>query len=159
MNLKRELRYFVHSLLKRPDKSKKLNSDPLRKDVYNIYITDISSLNVYWKVLKIGKGPAAIFKVYDTELLKFDCFGKDKGHYHLSPDYSRRIFFKEDSALEQINKASLELKNNLHKFLGMQKNEKIRNIEIPFENLENALHIMREKMINYLETVPELKCI
>lgn len=153
MNPGRKLKHFVHSLLKRS------GTFTLRKDVYNIYITDIASLSVYWKVLEIGKGPAVIFKVYDTELLKFDCFGKDKGHYHLSPDYGRRVFFKESSALEQINRTSLELKNNLHRFLGMQDSEIINNIEIPRENLENAVNIMRERMIHYLENVPELKGI
>ena len=55
---------------------------------------------VYWKSLPIGTGPAVILKAFGQEILKFDCFGKEKGHFHVAPNYEFRIYFGEETVPE-----------------------------------------------------------
>jgi hypothetical protein len=59
--------------------------DQVRKDVEIISIQLNLELVVYWKVLRIGKGPVVTLRAYGNEVLKFDCFRKDDGHYHVAP--------------------------------------------------------------------------
>ena len=61
--------------------------DQVRKDVEIIPIQPNLELVVYWKVLQVGRGPALILQAYGKEVLKFDCFGRDDGHFHVAPNY------------------------------------------------------------------------
>ncbi len=150
------LKNFINFLF---SNRKNIDFNPIRKDVHRIDIQEYVYFNVYWKVLKIGKGPAATLNIHNKEILKFDCFGKDDGHFHVSPNYNKRIFFEENSAREQINRTSSELKNNLNKYLDMNNDKKVGEIEINNNNLELAVDEMQEKMIRFLETVPEIRGI
>ena len=78
--------------------------DGIRKDLRNYRVQDNVYIAVFWKVLGIGKGPALSLYVKDREVLKFDCFGKDKGHYHaqtlIAEDTEEhRIFFREPTVM------------------------------------------------------------
>ncbi len=145
---------------------KKLQSQPskelVRKDVTNIAIQEGLTLVVYWKVLNIGKGPAVILKVYNREILKFDCFGKEKGHYHVYPNYNDRIWFIEDNAADQVRRTRLELEMNGSKYLrkylsDFPKNPKLRHIDAKLPDLGNALDQMEDRMNFFLSNIPELK--
>lgn len=140
-------------------KKKTKSNKIIRKNAQKISIQDRVYLNVYWKVLKIGKGPAVTFNIDDQEILKFDCFGKDDGHYHIFPNYKKRIFFSEQTAREQIKRTAIELKTNLNSYLLMHDSKDVRNVSINQEKLEKAVEVMKEKMIFFLENVPEIKGI
>ena len=98
----------------------------VRKDVLKIEIQENAYMLVYHKNLDIGFGPALGLYLYDIEYLKFDFFGEEKGHYHIfNKKRDVRIYFKERTVLEQINKVAHELTNNIQTYLEGSKNKKI----------------------------------
>lgn len=143
----------------------RVNPPSLRKNVVNHEIQDNVWFQVYWKVLELGRGPAVILYIFDIAVLKFDCFGKDKGHYHvdmyklggLNGVREKRVFLHEDTALKQIDRAVFELRTNLRFYLQHNPDVRIRNIEIDRKRFESALARVRLNMIKFLETVPELE--
>lgn len=98
---------------------------------------------VYWKSLSIGTGPAVILKVFNEEILKFDCFGKEKGHYHIAPHYHFRIYFIEETVEEQIHRTIKELEMNGLRYLKMQKDPKIKAL-----NINTPSYIENLKLVN-----------
>jgi hypothetical protein len=129
----------------------------IRKDVKIISIQPNLEFIVYWKVLKIGKGPALILKAHGKEVLKFDCFGRGDGHYHVAPNYAERIFFEEQTASAQIERTSKELKDKAQFYLENQKEEHIRTIKIDQEKLIHAIGLAKSQMIYFLESIPEME--
>ena len=120
-----------------------------RKNVHRIDIQEYVYFNVYWKVLQIGKGPAVTLNIYNNEILKFDCFGKNDGHYHISPKYNKRIYFEEETAFQQIEKTSSELRDNIKKYLAINTDKEVREITINQQKLDNAVDKMKDKMIHF----------
>lgn len=153
----------IFGLLKVKKKKDPINNPPrLRKDVKNIKIQDNVYFQVYWKVLDVGKGPAVILFIFGEEILKFDCFGKGKGHYHIRSEnslYSERIFFEENNASDQIDRTISEISNNIKMFLQQNKRKKVRELEITQEKLEQAIDEVKFHMIKFLNTIPELSDI
>ena len=117
----------------------------VRKDVLKIEIQENAYMLVYHKNLDIGFGPALGLYLYDIEYLKFDFFGEEKGHYHIfNKKRDVRIYFKERTVLEQINKVAHELTNNIQTYLEGSKNKKI--LEFQFEN-----DVFRSKILAAVE--------
>src|SRR6266567_3505591 len=103
----------------RYDASVRFDSDALtagvRRDVKWIHVQPDVDLEVYWKVLPIGKGPAISLYAFGFQILKFDCFGATDGHFHLflgwlSPTKEDRIWLPEPSGTAQVERAIFELK-------------------------------------------------
>lgn len=138
-------------------KAKNGQKKSVRKDVEIIPIQADLKFEVYWKILKIGKGPALILKSRGKEIMKFDCFGKDDGHYHVAPHYNFRIFFPEEKAMDQIKRTGFELRRNAQKYLALQSDEKIRQIKIDEKKFSAAIQKAEEKMIYFLETIPQFE--
>ena len=158
------IKRLIKFIFKPKSKNGLRNPPKLRKDVTNIKIQDDVYFQVYWKELPIGKGPAVILYIYNKEILKFDCFGKEKGHYHidfykLNGAKENRIFFLEHSALEQIDRTVFELRTNLNYYLQRNKYQRIRDVHIEQNNLEKALVLVKSKMIEFLRTKSELNGI
>lgn len=145
---------FKKAGLRKPGNGQKKS---VRNDVEIIPIQPGLKFEVYWKILKIGKGPALILKSRGKEVMKFDCFGKDKGHYHVAPHYNSRIFFPEEKAIDQIKRTSFELRRNAQKYLALQTNDRIKQIEIDKDKFDVAVHKAEEKMTYFLQTVPEFE--
>jgi len=155
---------LIKIILRPKKKNQLINPPELRKDVTNLKIQDDVYFQVYWKELAIGKGPAVILYIYNKEILKFDCFGKEKGHYHvdfykLNGSKEDRIFFIENRASEQIERTVFELNTNLNYYLQRNKDHRIRDVHIEQNNLEKALVLVKSKMIEFLRTKSELNGI
>ncbi len=90
-------------------------------------------------------------------MLKFDCFGRGDGHFHVRPNYGERIFFDETTAKDQIERTARELRENAQFYLNKQGEERIKNIEIDPEKMAKALAPAEEKMLHFLQTIPELE--
>lgn len=129
----------------------------VRKDVEIIPIQPNLEFIVYWKVLRIGKGPALILKAHGKEVIKFDCFGRGDGHYHVAPNYPERIFFEEQTASAQIEWTLRELKENAQYYMENQTEEHIRTVKIDQEKLIQATDLAKTKMIYFLQVIPELE--
>ncbi|MBC3758426.1 hypothetical protein H7U19_08430 [Hyunsoonleella sp. SJ7] len=127
-----------------------------RHDLQKISIQKDLYLQVYWKVLKIGKGPAVILKWKTIELMKFDCFGHKDGHYHIAPNYDFRIYFTEQTAKAQIKRTSEELLINAQRYLKLHPATEINRIEIDQNALKDAVKKAEQSMLYYLDNIKEL---
>ena len=115
------------------------------------------SFLVYWKTLKIGKGPAVILKAFDKEILKFDCFGEKDGHYHIAPNYGFRIYFFEETVMDQVDRTVAELKINGLKYLSLQKEPEIRNLKPSLSDYNSALDSVEKLLVHFHQTVEEIR--
>lgn len=69
-------------------------------------------MEVYWVSEPVGPGPGASVYVLGDEVMRFDCFGSDLGHYHFNVRQSRfvpngestRIYFSPGSVEDHIRK-------------------------------------------------------
>lgn len=114
----------------------------LRKDLYKIDIdTDISLLVFHKDIISVGFGPAISLYINDVEFFKFDCFGPEKGHYHILD--GDRIFFSEKSVIDQIARSITDL------------NDIIKKYYIDTELLTNKLSEAQRKMVEYETTYYE----
>ncbi|MEP2023210.1 MAG: hypothetical protein ABJH98_09285 [Reichenbachiella sp.] len=121
----------------------------IRKDLIKIEIDGNLEFLVYWKILSIGKGPAVVLSALGQELLKFDCFGENRGHYHVMPTYSQRIFFYENTRMSQIQRTIKELRHNTVKYLKIHPKESIRKLTINQKLLERGLLKVEHLLIQY----------
>ena len=149
----------------RYDASVRLNADDLaagiRRDVEWICVQPDVDLEVYWKVLPIGKGPAISLYAFGFQILKFDCFGATDGHFHLflgwpSPTTEDRIWLPEPSATAQVERAIFELRMNAPYYLQRHGNERVRRLQLKSGAWSTACARARDKMLHFLCSVPEL---
>jgi hypothetical protein len=112
----------------------------IRKDVVTVPIHDGAHFLVYHKNLPIGFGPTVLLCVNSIEILKFDCFGSKKGHFHFMN--GERIFFTDHTVEKQIDTSICELKLYCLK------------TEIPLTNqldtVYNVLHAYENKFYKHL---------
>jgi hypothetical protein len=122
----------------------------LRLDVVKIDIQENAYLLVYHKFLEIGSGVSIGLYLYNTEFLKFDCFGKSKGHYHIFNKKNKdRMYFTEPTATEQIDKTTSELSNNIAKYLVTSPEKKIRDFVFDKPLLLSKIAEAKQIMIEY----------
>ena len=125
----------------------------IRKDVLKIDIQENAYMLVYHKNIDIGFGPTVVLFFYDKEYLQFDCFGEKHGHYHVfNKTKDVQIYFTEKTVLEQINKASYEMTNNIQTYLKASNLEKIRNFQIDMDVFRSKVLIAIETMLEYEQT-------
>ncbi len=117
-------------------------------------------LEVYWVNRQLGPGPGASLYVLGDEVLRLDCFGAygQGGHYHINPRQVRlnslepaRLFFPAGSHEDHIERAAFELKKNLPAALSMNRNARIRRIEVDSTRLVQAANNMQKAMLDLLE--------
>lgn len=101
-------------------------------------------IEVFWKDLRRAKelvaeiergvGPVVSVVLADHELLRFDCLG-DCGHYHAAmmrenPDGEIRLWFREQSVPEQIERVHFELTRNLAYYQGRSPIKAVRELRL-----------------------------
>ena len=125
----------------------------IRKDIYKIDIQDNLYFLVFHKTLPIGFGSAVSLYINDYEFLKFDCFGENKGHYHIHDDTrNEEIFFTQKTCEEQIQQTCYLIKN-ITLFLNKSSRKDIQNFKIDdMNNFVNKLDIIKNKMLEYENT-------
>lgn len=122
----------------------------LRKDVVKIDIQENAYVLVYHKFLDIGSGSSIGLYLYNKEYLKFDCFGKNKGHYHVNNKKNDdRIYFTEQTAKEQIEKTINELTTNINSYLVMSSNIKIKEFVFDYNLLKSKLTEAKQILMGY----------
>jgi hypothetical protein len=120
-------------------------------------IQDDVFFQVYWKSLHVGTGPAVILKAFGQEILKFDCFGKEKGHYHIAPNYEFRIYFVEETVSEQIKRTIKELETNGLRYLKMQRDPRIKALDLSTSSYTEVLKLVESTLIQYHENLLLIK--
>ena len=144
-------------------------------DVAHYPIQRGADLYVYWKSLDEGKGPSASFFVLGEEVLRFDCFGENRGHYHMNLENrghrrrnwasttglnSRKIiclYFPEKTVSEQIERSAFELTTNVRYYLWRNRDKKIKTFSLDENRLREAVAVMKSKMLEYHHAIPELQ--
>jgi hypothetical protein len=136
---------------------------PRRRDRVRYEIGDAAYFEVFWKVLDIGRGPAVSLFIRDTEVMKFDCFGKGRGHVHielrtglLKALAHHRLHLGEKTVEEQIERTIFELRMNLPYYLERHGDARIRAFQPTAERLHEVTARVRETMLTYAETVAGL---
>jgi hypothetical protein len=102
-----------------------LDTGPFNRPIDDVELIPVqpdSYLAVYFKRYGRSTGPGVSLYVRDSEILRFDCFGPDRGHYHslpcLAPYPGRtRIKFNEISVEAQINRSVEEISRNYAAYL------------------------------------------
>jgi len=135
----------------------------VRKDVLRYEIQPGAHLDVFWKVLKIGRGPAVSLYVHGEEVLKIDCFGEGKGHYHVNerqwkrklPRVVQRIYLPEPTVEAQIDRAVFELHHNALVYLQQNDDPRISRFVLDPERLRDATGRMKAAMLEHNRKVPQ----
>jgi hypothetical protein len=94
------------------------------RDPVFIRVTPQIVFETYWKDVEAGRGPALIVWLDYRKIVKFDCFGKGHGHYHIALPalFQRsvetdRIYLPEETIALQIERVVFELRTNLRYYL------------------------------------------
>jgi hypothetical protein len=126
------------------------------RDPAFIAVTPQLTFETYWKDVEAGKGPAVIVWFDYRKIVKFDCFGKGRGHYHVAlPALARkpvefdRIFLPEETIEAQIERAVFELRRNLRYYLANCPYRSARRVVIADEALLPAVGQVHELMHKY----------
>ena len=125
----------------------------IRKDLYRIDIQDGLYFIVFHKTFNGGFGSALSVYVNDFEFLKFDCFGIEKGHFHVYDNRKNEtIYFSEKICEEQINRIIFELTNNINLYFNKSRKKDIQTFSIDMISLLNKIDIIKNKMLEYEST-------
>lgn len=120
----------------------------IRKDTYKIDIQDGLYFLVFHKTFNGGFGSAV--SLYINEYLKFDCYGENKGHYHIYDNITHEtIYFTEKTCEEQIIRTSYELINNIDIYLNKSNMVDIKNFKINLKEFINKIEDVKNKMLEY----------
>ena len=138
------------------------NASNIRKDVLRYDIHPQAHFDVFWKVLPIGRGPAVSLVVHGEEVLKFDCFGEGRGHYHVNgrqwsrrmPGVVQRLYLPEKTVEAQIERTLFELTTNMSVYLQQNDDPRIQQFVIDRERLQDVVQRMRATMLDYMRRVP-----
>ncbi len=122
-----------------------------RKDLQVILVNDEVRLEVFWKRLAIGQGPAVSLFMLGEEVLRIDCFGSERPHLHASffmpVQGEERLLIPEVTVEAQIDRAKFELCHNVAYYQARVLNANIRQIRLEpaalSEAAEKAASIMR----------------
>ena len=130
-----------------------------RMDLKRFQVSEDFYIDVFWKELPIGVGPALSVYLFGYEVLKFDCFGKDKGHFHVKSmvpekNTDSRIFFYEESREAQIEHTLYELLHNLTYYQIRSPQKGVRDLTIDHRKLEQLIPTIRSLMLSYLKSIP-----
>lgn len=131
---------------------------PARMDLKRFKISEDFYIDVFRKDLPIGVGPALSVYLFGHEVLKFDCFGKNEGHFHVKsivPDKKTqtRIYFYESSREEQIERTLFELLHNLSYYQIRCPQRGVRDLKIDYTKLEQHIPTIRSLMLIFLKSI------
>ena len=120
-----------------------------RNDIYKVTVQDNLYFLVFHKNLPIGFGSAVSLYINEFEFLKFDCFGENKGHYHIYDNkLNETIYFTEKTPQEQINR-TCELISNINLFLIKSNKNYIKNFKIDMNIFLNKIDLIKNKLLEF----------
>jgi len=114
-----------------------------------------ASLDTYWMDPPFGPGPCASLNVCGDEVLRFDCLGGEKGHFHLNLTQSRccprgetaRIYFREGTVEDQIGEAVFHWRRNLDYALRLNWKRRIRRWRIDRPKQEELARCLERDLL------------
>jgi hypothetical protein len=127
-------------------------------------------LVTYWLDEQLGGGgTGTCIAVYchGYEVLRFDCFGGTRGHFHITPFTpwtifgcpERRLHFREQTIPEQIEHALFEIAENLDFYLHLNPRRSIRKVRVEPAARREACEAARRQLHAHLANVPALRAL
>jgi hypothetical protein len=124
----------------------------------------------FWLDERIGGGGTGVciaLFCHGYEILRFDCFGDDLGHFHITPltpwsiwgGDERRLRFRERSVHDQIERCLFELTANLDFYLQLNPRRCVRQSRIDHEDRVRVCNAVRRRLHDHLESVPALQSL
>jgi hypothetical protein len=106
----------------------------------------------------VGRGSALDLYIEDEEILKFDFYGKGRGHYHVqmfspAPCKHNFLLFPEQDAVDQVERATSELRENLYWYLERHPLKTVRNFRIEKAHLNQLLAEIKVILLEYQSRV------
>ncbi len=156
--------HLVDALQSRINAGRRRKSSLHERPIHDVIVYDIQPsayVAVYWKSLPNGRGPGASLYVYDEEVLRLDCFGEGAGHYHANLNTrgwqgtgdENRLFFREQTVPEQIERAAFELIRNAGYYLKRNHDLRVRHVTLNPQRLAEVADQMKAKMREYAQTL------
>ncbi len=132
-----------------------LDTGPFNRPIEDVELIPIqpdSYLAVYFKRYGTDVGPGVSLYILENEILRFDCFGADRGHYHSLPCLSalpsnERNDFSTDSIEAQVDQAVAEITGNYIAHLARHFRRRIREFRFDQAQLEVAVSAARGRML------------
>ena len=123
-----------------------------RYDLKRFDITPELLIDVFWKDLEVGLGPALSCYVLGHEVLKFDCFGASDGHMHIDgvkfPETKeQRLFYPEPTRELQIERCLFDLSYNFNYYLQRHPNQDIRRYTFDQQALTSQMESIKQAMV------------
>ncbi|MCE2402414.1 hypothetical protein J4G08_16215 [Candidatus Poribacteria bacterium] len=124
-----------------------------KRDLVEYPIQDNVLLQAYWRDDAGGRGPAASLYVYNDEIMRFDCFGENNGHCHfnLRQTRGRRWMYPNGSFQDHIQQSLFDLRTNLTFCLKTHQDERVQEIQIVQESLEQAAQKMEVQLLEFAD--------
>jgi hypothetical protein len=124
-------------------------------------------LVTFWLDERIGGGGTGVcisVFCHGFEVLRFDCFGGEPGHFHIAPFTpwaifgmeERRLRFRELTPDEQVERALFEVTENLDFYLQLNPRRSVRRTRVDRAARERACESARQRLKAHLESVPAL---
>lgn len=112
-------------------------------------------MDVYWLGGRAGPGSCAAMIVHGDEVMRLDCLGAQRGHMHINLKQTRgfrdggsaRLYFREPSVVEQIDRACFELEHNLLYALTVNGSARIRRVRLTAEEIDRTIRFVRIEML------------
>lgn len=133
-----------------------LDTGPFNRPIDDVRLISIqpdSYLAVYYKRYDTGVGPGVSLYIHENEILRFDCFGKGRGHYHSLPCLSalpsdERIGFTAETIKSQVNETVEETTGNYAAHLGKHFRRNIRDFRFDQACLAAAVAEAHDRMLS-----------
>jgi len=103
---------------------------------------------------EFGPGPVASIYIFDHEVMRLDCLGGDRGHFHVNMTQSlfrpngenARFYFPEGTVEEHIECAAFQLRRNLDYARSQNYRRRVRSVELDRSRIEVVSRQMREEL-------------
>ena len=133
----------------------------LRQDVVRLNVGEKVFIELYWKDVELGRGPAIILNIQGYEIMRFDCFGSPGGHYHIKvTEWHRssehRLQMPEPTPEAQIERALFEIRYNNRWVLDRHPLSRVRKVIIDNDQLHAATENARGILLSYIN-LPEVQ--
>jgi hypothetical protein len=132
-----------------------LDTGPLNRPIDDVELIPVqpdSYLAVYFKRYGTDVGPGVSLYVLENEILRFDCFGAGRGHYHSLPCLApfpgtERIEFGADTVETQVSRCVEEISMNHAAHLAGHFRRCIREFRFEQTRLDAAAAEARDRML------------
>lgn len=124
---------------------------PDRKGTNILQVQEDLEFHVYWKALPHGAGPACSVYWRDFEIMKFDCFGGIKGHFHVALPVAKGatshvLRFDCETIEQQIDRTIFEITHNLKYYIERVVHSEARSFEPDAVSMAKAAVALRTAM-------------